>query len=405
MRQQFYSTLFSFNGDSFQYGFTNPFTKRARLPRVVTRYGGKGNFYMDYEPYVYDMAKKIKAKNFIDFFGGGGTMSMMALLMYDYDTAEPLFENVIYNDLDISTYCTFKTVKCESTCDELVEKILTEATYDEQTFRKAHKNIALINVSIEHLLEDENYLKDASKTEFEKLKKEVQLQGDYYDEIMSAEYKNYKSKSYREQAEMLQEAGKKRRNDMSEMDIAYYAFVENALSFNGAGCGFRNTDNYERNNVDYEKKMYLRARKLMSISPLLERLTPVCGSYENLLNDNKIKSELDRSVLFFDPPYMSIERSSATDIYKHEMSDDEHRHLINDYLKNLNHWLLCGYKQDEQDGDKLPDALVDAERSRVYGVLREFPNVEFIDLGAKARPSSSKAIGEVAPHEILWLRP
>ena len=397
MINQFCSTVQKFNTTSFKYAFTNPFTKKQRLPRVVSRYGGKGNFYQDYEQYVYDMAKACKAKTFVDCFGGGGTMSMMALLMTDYDTYTPLFDKVIYNDLDISVYSTFEVVKDEIRCERLVNRIL-DTKYCRESFKKAHEIVALLNiVDLRTYLDTTDYV--FTTKDFAGYMRASQLNQDYLDHILKK-----RSLSYEQMAVTLAEVRERLIGELTADDVAYYAFIENAMSFNGAGQSYRDVDGYDRCNIDYERKMYLLARKLTNITPLLDRLEVRNTSYKNIIDEQQDNGCLDKCIWFLDPPYYTMERSkSATAVYKNEFNNTDHVTMIL-MLSALKHWLLCGYKRDEQEGDRGDLSGIAEWQSRIYGVLRNMQDVKFIDLGMKARPSSSKAQQDGDPHEILWLK-
>lgn len=399
----FFSNLQRFDTKSFRYRFENPFAARRTLPRVVTRYGGKGNFYQDYEPYVYDMAKACGAKTFVDCFGGGGTMSMMALMMLDYDTYEPLFDKVIYNDLDISVFSTFQVVKDPDRCDKLVERIL-DTPYDKDTFENAHRWVALLNISDIGA----KIKKDITQKDYELFLKVSQLS--FRDvEVILKKVPN----DYNERVLCLIEEMKKLKLTMKADDIAYYAFIENAMSYNGAGQSFRDYTEYDRCSIDYERKMYLAARRLTEITPLLDRLEVSNKSYTDLIDEARSNGTVEKCIWFLDPPYYTGERAEgAGAVYKNEFENKDHLDMI-DGLVNLKHWLLCGYSKDLQEmahsGDIILPTSVEVNNikddvKRAYAGLPLCKNVSAIDLDAKYRPAGSKALADDDPHEILWLK-
>lgn len=260
----------------------------GRLPRVIGRYGGKGNFAKDYEKYIRDIADANDCNTFVDFFGGGGTMCMLALRMRDLSTNKYLFSKVIYNDIDKSMTNLFRTVKDPDKCCKLVEMLLM-TPYSREMYDKAHERI--------------NAIREGT---------------------MKA----------------------------SDLVTAYYAFVESRMSFNSACQSYRKNEAYENEGVgvNFEKVFQKRALELLDMPQLLQRLVIREGSYIDLIHDNA-KGELfdyNRSVLFFDCPYYQPERAAEV-VYKDEMGDLEHVVLIQ-ALSQLKHWMLCGYQSGNVQG-------------------------------------------------------
>lgn len=108
--------------------------------------------------------------------------------------------------------------------------------------------------------------------------------------------------------------------ELSRDDIAYAGVIENAMSFNGDGRGFRNVDAYDRSKIDFGKKMHDAAKRFRDITPLLDRLEVRYGSYEVLMEDYG-----DECIYFCDPPYYKVERAAgAGNIYKHYCSKRGH---------------------------------------------------------------------------------
>lgn len=393
---QFDSIIKAFDVDYFGYNFQNPFLKKGKLPRVVTRYGGKGNFYEDYDEYIRDVAKISGAKTFVDCFGGGGTMSMMALLMTDYDRGAPLFDRIIYNDVDYSVYCTFQTVKNSNECDKLIERII-DTPYKKRCFEEAHEIVALLNLQdlTGHIKKNHDYFTGkAGEKEFRDYMRNSQLNDGNIIHILGEKSEKM---SLRIKAILLAKEANKLRKRLTTLDVAYYAFIENAMSFNGSGQSFRDMDKYDRCSIDYGRKMYLTAKKLSDISPLLDRLEVTNLSYVELIEEYDPTGKSDDFVWFLDPPYYSITRSAeATKVYKNEFTDQDHADMIQ-LLSTKKHWLLCGYEQ-------VKDKNAKEWQKNIYRRLDKISGVKKVDLGIKARPSSSKAISEDDPHEILWLR-
>ena len=412
--------------DLYPYKVPNPFMKPMRapaLPRIVSRYGGKGTFYDLYLPYIYNMAKASNLKIFADCFGGGGTMAMAALMMVDDDTHEPLFDKVIYNDVDITVVSAFEVVKDKARCEKLIDKIL-DTEYSEENYWEARKVSMALNLPDYDANEWEKTDFLHSETEVRKYKAAYQITDAYIQRVLGSEKDCYSKDTIRD---IVVTASKEKKRlesgELSRDEIAFAGVVENAMSFNGDGRGFRNVDAYDRSKIDFTKKMHNAAKRFRDITPLLDRLEVRYGSYEALMEDFG-----DKCIYFCDPPYYKVERAAgAGNVYKHEFSVNDHIRLICK-LDEQKNWLLCGYKKDEQEGIREAGITEDDIKAipewqrRVYGVLRDMQDVIFVDLGAITRGSSSIDRGdkksssasseeketnkmeEIPPHEILWYR-
>lgn len=409
--------------DLYPYKVPNPFMKPTRapaLPRIVSRYGGKGTFYDLYLPYIYNMAKASNLKIFADCFGGGGTMAMAALMMVDDDTHEPLFDKVIYNDVDITVVSAFEVVKDKDRCEKLIDKIL-DTEYSEENYWKARKVSMALNLPEYDTNEQKKIDLLDSETKVKRYKAAYQITDAYIQRVLGSEKDCYSKETIRD---IVVAASKEKKRlesgELSRDDIAYAGVIENAMSFNGDGREFRNVDAYDRSKIDFGKKMHDAAKRFRDITPLLDRLEVRYGDYAELMKDYG-----NECIYFCDPPYYKVERAAgAGNVYKHEFTVEQHIKLICD-LNNQDNWLLCGYKKDEQEG--LREAGVTANdineipewQRRVYGILRDMQDVIFVDLGAITRGSSSIDRGDeksddkskkknklksIQPHEILWYR-
>ena len=105
---------------------------RDKIPRVITRYGGKGNMWDLYLPYIECMASAAGCDTFVDLFGGGGTASFVAEMACN-STGNKLFRKIIYNELEESVATTFKVVKDKKMCSELIQRLL-KTGYAEHVF-------------------------------------------------------------------------------------------------------------------------------------------------------------------------------------------------------------------------------------------------------------------------------
>lgn len=328
------------------------FVKEAqKLPRVVQRYGGKGRMYRQYEPYIRKMALDAKANTFVDCFGGGGSMSMAALLMFNHNTYNPIFDHVIYNDIDIGVYSLFRVVKDKDSCEELVEKIL-KTKYSEKVFNQAK----------------------------EELKKAINK------DITSSE------------------------NKKEIIEIAYYQFIASAMSYNSIGTNFRNYTAYNTVSSDYEDRMYRQAVLLREITPLLGRLEITSKDYKEVIQQTQARQDR-RCVYFMDPPYVLSTRATEEG-YTFNFSDVAHIELIeiltgyvfsNDSFQRsskydgMNHWMMCGYQDD----------VLSKQALTLYSEMEKLniqPNVKKVSLGIHNRPSGGKQMTKDDPEEILWYR-
>ena len=322
-----------------------------RLPRVIWRYGGKGYSYYLYEPYIRKMAEMTGARVFIDCFGGGGSITMAALHMEDKNY-RPIFDKVIYNDLDIGVVSMFGVVKNPDTCNELVDRIL-KTSYCRDAYDEAHT-----------IMQATNNL------------------GPYSEELLKA---------------------------LSPVDLAYYTFIETSMSFNAAGRNFRDIDHNEFNTVDSERRMYRAAIKLLELPPFLSRVEVYNASYEKMIEMQQLSEDV--SILFLDPPYTRDSRAiNAENSYTKEFSDQQHLEMIKrltGYTKDrirvhqgIDHWMVCGYdkisKQKREEGE--------TEYENIYQIFDFDKDVKKINLGAQYRRSSLKETREDDPEEILWLR-
>ena len=343
--------------NTFKFKIDGLGKEKIRLPRVIRRYGGKGSLYHLYEPFIRSLASRAGASVFVDAFGGGGSMSIAALLMDDFNTYKPLFNKVVYNDIEIGAATTFKVVKNWMACNELVDRVLL-TEYSEENFNKAHE-----------------------------VMQSITLLGKQY----------------------IESSG------ISDIDIAYYNIIESCMSFNSIGESYRDylTEVCDFNSIDYEQAMWRQAEGLLEVTPFLERMEVHNGSYEKIINQYKNQ----RCVYLLDPPYFHDTRATSTG-YKFEFSDEQHAQLLElvtgykfvttkredgrtEYIDllptgdpGLHNWIICGYDRSAQNNQMI----------RMYELLVEKVGIQKIDLGVHSRPSSNKEMRDTDPHEIAWIR-
>ena len=367
---------------------TQSIFESKRLPRVIQRYGGKGRFFNDYEVFIRKLAEQQRANNptninvFVDCFGGGGTMSIFALLMIDTYTFRPLFDSVIYNDFDIGIYSVFKVVSKKDTCEELVDRLL-KTEYSKEAWVEAHECMARVNQAetVKRVLEtDPGNRSIEDVNEYMKLMK--LMDGDEYTDRATIDAR---------QNSLLNDLFSYR-NQLSDVDLAYYYYIESFFSFNSAGNSFRDYLNGFSCRIDYEHLFHKEAVALLEMPEILKGLIVQNKSYDELITE-LLKYQNANYTFFLDPPYLPEERTeSATEVYTKELSTEDHRSLMS-ILSSLRYWILCGYDQNEGGNS-------------VYGQLMRVsnPEVERISLGVKYRTSSSKGLRRDDPEEIIWVR-
>lgn len=306
----------------------------TKVIRPFNRYGGKANFVRDFEPFILKMALENNCDTFVDCFAGAGTVGLYALNMINPYTLKPLFKKVWLNDIDISVTRVFNLLKQEPENSKQLSNMLYKTAYCKESFDYAHQTL---------------------------------------DEIRNGE-----------------------RED-KDLEIAYLSIVESRLSYNSACQSYRDFRNCKskKKPVDYEELFHRKALELPELASRLDRLEVHEGSYLDLLIENQEKHffQIDRSIIFCDPPYFQPERS-AQEVYKDEMGTVDHVILIQTLVCACRHWLLCGY-QNNQDIGYLKN---------VYKILDRNPNVRKYDLGLKNRPSSGNKAKAGDPHEILWVK-
>ena len=112
--------------------------------KVLKRYGGKGVLYKYYTPYISKLAASEGLDTFVDCFGGGATMSLLASEMVNPYVGQYQFKRIIYNDLEPGLAALVRVLKSEKNTNMLI-KLLQHTPYTEEVFNEAHTYIEVLN--------------------------------------------------------------------------------------------------------------------------------------------------------------------------------------------------------------------------------------------------------------------
>lgn len=294
-----------------------------KFSRVIRRYGGKGKFFNLYVPYITKIAMDAGCDTFVDCFGGGGTMSLLASQMTVPGNSNlRMFSRVIYNDLDPGMAAIHRVVKSEKNAVYLSRMALA-TPHCKEVFDEAYDIYAKAN---DGLIE------------------------------------------------------------VDDMELAYYTFVVNAMSFN---CDSKNYNRWGEEHPEIYRK---RATDIVNIVPYMERIEVREEQYYSLIHEF---GNNPRVMFFLDPPYLAAERAiNADEVYKNEFWNIEHIFMNRILAECCSNWILCGYRAKSEGWE-----------SRIYGDLEKQPDVSVIDLGAVHKPSSSKSVaGGGSAHEFIWMK-
>lgn len=312
-------------------------------------YGGKSRFASVYSGYIHELTMKGNADTFIDLFGGGASISIMVSRL-------GIFNNIVFNDLNIGMYALAKTVADYDRCERLVNRIL-ETEYSEDTFRKAVDVLTIIKApDIATQLNNGGII----RMDIEKIRDGLDL-FDIHKRI----------------------APKK-----SIEDIAYYQWLASNMSYSGI-CKTFKRDN-DLSTTDLQHTMWNKAESLLELTADFEGITIENMSFEDIFEKYKNAN----AVWFADPPYLKATRTAKDDTYEWEMTWVDHLLLIN-HLMTKERFILCGY-----DVDKLPDSLP----KMIYGRLTSAACIQKIDLEIISRGSANRKQTEDDPHETIWMK-
>ena len=240
--------------------------------RLINRYGGKGNMAHHYQPIIQEMALSQGLDVFVDFMGGAGTISLLALNLKDKE-GKPMFQKVVFNDIDPCVTSIFRVAKDKQMVDELIPMLLG-VTYCKGSFDYAH-----------------NKLKDIR-------------------------------------------AGKEKVDDLT---MAFLSIIENRMSFNSACNSFKPYRNeYEKRKYQetfFQRALELKYAPEQLERLVVKEGSYIDLIHDNR---EEHLFDYNRSLLFFDPPYADFERS-AKKVYHDEMGFIDHMVLIQaiSYLKHV----------------------------------------------------------------------
>ena len=122
--------------------YQNPNT--ITCTKVLRRYGGKGVLYKYYTPHISKLAASEGLDTFVDCFGGGATMSLLASEMVNPYGGQYQFKRIIYNDLEPGLAALMRVLKSEKRTNMLI-KLLQHTKYTEEVFNEAHAYLEAIN--------------------------------------------------------------------------------------------------------------------------------------------------------------------------------------------------------------------------------------------------------------------
>lgn len=138
-------------------------------------------------------------------------------------------------------------------------------------------------------------------------------------------------------AQLREEYKEKLKTKLSVEDRAYYFLCVNRMSFNGVG-GFSTTDVVRRNMSKSTSDFLSMIDKLPQIH---NRLSSVIIEHRDIF-DLIDKWDRDDVFMYLDPPYVKSTRSSSQ-TYEVEMSDEEHKKLVERVLRCKCKVLISGY--------------------------------------------------------------
>lgn len=127
---------------------------------------------------------------------------------------------------------------------------------------------------------------------------------------------------------------------LSVDDRAYHYLIVNRLSFNGVG-GF-SVNLSVRRSMSKSTSDYLSM--IDRLPELHDRLSSVIIENRNIIDLIK-RYDSEDSFFYLDPPYVHSTRSSSTN-YEQEMTDDEHREMLELIQNSKGKFLISGYAND-----------------------------------------------------------
>ena len=134
-----------------------------------------------------------------------------------------------------------------------------------------------------------------------------------------------------------------KRNDLSILERGYKFFYVNITSFNGVG-GF-STGKFERMNVCKFLSRYLS--KIDMLPQFHERLMNVVIENKDIMSLFDIYDAED-TFWYLDPPYV-LDTRVATDMYEHEMTNEQHVKFLEKVMTLKGMVLISGYNHPIYD--------------------------------------------------------
>lgn len=237
---------------------------KKNLPRVLTRYGGKGNLMGKYMPYIKMIAEQASCDTFIDLFGGGASATFASMTIRDQFTNRQ-FKRIIYNELELSVAKTFEVVKDKEKCPDLIRRLI-KTPYSREAFDVATAYLNHLNTT-----------------------------------------------------------GNGGDNDVM---IAWAEIVNNRLSYNGAGKNFRDFRKYNCKNkyIDYEESFRRSSRRLTKANEALQDVEIRQGDYSVTLDE--FKNDPKAFFFIDPPYLDVERAKNAENVYRHEFTKDDHMKLL-----------------------------------------------------------------------------
>ena len=160
------------------------------------------------------------------------------------------------------------------------------------------------------------------------------------------------------------------RNDISELDRAYYFFYVNKTSMNGIG-GF-SVNKITRRGSSKSITDYLSS--IDRLPQFHSRLQNVIIHNQDAINLIK-KYDIDSAMIYIDPPYHPSKRTVTR--YQNDFSKDDHERLV-ETLLNVNNakFILSGYDCEEYDRLNKKYKRIDMEINTLDGNKKSKKKIE-----------------------------
>lgn len=126
-------------------------------------------------------------------------------------------------------------------------------------------------------------------------------------------------------------------NNNNDLKSAYYFFISIEMSFASINSCF----GYGLKDSDHIKKFRSKTEKLKNFADRLKYVQIENLDFRDLIS----KYDSESTLFYLDPPYVSETRKEKS-IYKYEMSNDDHKQLIDILLNIKGNAILSGYDND-----------------------------------------------------------